>query len=79
MLWQTGQEIPFKLIQIEGGTLRNAIPREAWAEIAVSVGDEEKFRTAVQNTYEKIKDEYKVVDPDINISLEQAQDSSGDP
>ena len=79
ILWQAGQEIPFKLIQMEGGNLRNAIPREAWAEIALSVGDEEKFRTVAQNAYEKIKDEYKVVDPDVNISLEQTQDSSGDP
>ena len=79
ILWQTGKEIPFKLIQMEGGNLRNAIPREAWAEIALSQADEENFRTAVQNAYEKIKDEYKGIDPDVNISLEQAQDSSGDP
>lgn len=79
ILFQAGQAVSFQLTRMEGGNLRNAIPREAWAEITLNTNDEERFRSVIQDAYTKIKDEYKVVDPDVNVSLEQIQDASVEP
>ncbi|MCJ7580922.1 MAG: beta-Ala-His dipeptidase, partial [Candidatus Aminicenantes bacterium] len=35
MLWQAEVALPFNLIAFEGGNLRNAIPREAWADLLI--------------------------------------------
>ena len=51
-----------KLVSIEGGSLRNAIPREAFAQILIS---EDKVSAA-----EKLVAEYSVADPDGVIFLE---------
>ncbi|MGM9788153.1 MAG: aminoacyl-histidine dipeptidase [Candidatus Cryptobacteroides sp.] len=57
-----------KLINLEGGTLRNAIARECFAQLYVK--DEEKTRTFIDTQAEKILKEYAITDPDMKISLE---------
>ncbi len=59
-----------KLVSIEGGSLRNAIPREAFAQILISedkVSAAEKLVAEVQSS---VKKEYSVADPDGVIFLE---------
>jgi len=63
ILWQAESMVPFRLIAIEGGNLRNAIPREAWALVQVSVKNRNAFLDFIENAFADIKNEYKVVDP----------------
>lgn len=60
------------LASIEGGSLRNAIPREAFAHIAVLKGEEEAVKALVAKHFEEIKNELSVQDPDVKITLEIA-------
>lgn len=64
ILWQAEASFPFRLITVEGGNLRNAIPREAWALVQVSPADKKAFTDYLESAFAKIKNEYKVVDPE---------------
>lgn len=57
-----------KLVDLEGGTLRNAIARECFALLYVK--DEKKTRAFIEAASEKILKEYAITDPDMKISLE---------
>ncbi len=51
-----------KVVSLEGGTLRNAIPREAFATVAVP--DEDKAKQIFDEITSVIKTEYATTDPD---------------
>jgi len=55
------------LSAIHGGTLRNAIPREATAMVAVSVRQAERFLEDTYGLAAKIKQEFSTADPDLDI------------
>jgi dipeptidase D len=59
-----------RLSKIEGGNKRNAIPREAYADILVPRSEEQKTRSAVQEMNDVIRAELSSVDPDLQIGLE---------
>lgn len=61
------------LCNIEGGTLRNAIPREAFAVILVPVSNIDAVKASVAKAAAEIKDEYALADPDGEVFLEEAQ------
>lgn len=64
------REFGAKLVSINGGSLRNAIPREAFAQILIpedNVQAAEKFVTDIQAA---VSAEYSVADPDGRIFLE---------
>ena len=48
ILWKINKEIPIQLIQFDGGSLRNAIPREASTQIAVAIENESNFKALFQ-------------------------------
>jgi dipeptidase D len=54
------------LAKIDGGSLRNAIPRESLAEISVNPCFEAKFETRKK----EILEEFKTIEPDMEISIE---------
>ena len=64
VLWEAGREIPFRLADLDGGNLRNAIPREALATVLLEASQHDAFADAVNTAFAGIKGEYKVVDPD---------------
>lgn len=57
--------------EINGGSLRNAIPRESFAGIAVPDGNEEAFLDTVSNEISAIKAEYKTTEPNLVIVTEK--------
>lgn len=61
-----------KLVSIEGGNMRNAIPREAAALVLVPDACVAKVKESVSSAYKEIKAEYAVADPDLSISIEEA-------
>ena len=60
------QEYNLQIVSINGGSLRNAIPRESFATIAVSPTYLEEFEKRV--TY--LKEEIAIQDPNLNIHIE---------
>lgn len=60
-----------KLVELEGGSLRNAIARECFATLYVK--DEAKARALIEAEAEKILKEYAVTDPNMSISLEKTE------
>ena len=69
LLWAL-QETGIRISSLEGGNLRNAIPRESFAVVCVSEANKVKFNEIIHE-YEKIfKSEFTITDPDLNIKTE---------
>lgn len=62
-----------RLASFDGGNMRNAIPREAEAVIAVPAEKETKARSIVAKSFETIKSEFHRIDPDLVISVEPSR------
>ena len=63
------------LISIEGGNLRNAIPREAISYIAIPVQNVSRLQNTVKKIAKEVSAEYKPIDPNIQIVLEKCKSS----
>lgn len=69
-LTQCADKYDLYLCQIDGGNLRNAIPREAHALIALPEADKHALRTDLNIFAAEVQDEYHVTDPDMELTLE---------
>ncbi len=69
LLWTGIKHYQLKINSIEGGSLRNAIPREAEAIIALPAENEKKFSEKVNEINEDIKNELQTIDDNVNISI----------
>lgn len=69
LLWTTSKTSGLRLASFNGGSLRNAIPREAFAEIAVPTSNKASFENQIKELTAIIKSEYQVTDPDVNIEV----------
>lgn len=67
-----------KLIDLEGGTLRNAIPREAFATLYVAEGKEAEAQKVAADTFAEIKAEYAATDPDAELVFEPYKCAEGE-
>ena len=66
-------ELDVRLAEINGGGMRNAIPREAFAVVVVPAENIEQVKKAVKR-YELIyKSELSVVDPDVHFGVEETE------
>lgn len=74
LLTQTG----VKLIDLEGGTLRNAIPRECFASVYVHPDSVEDAKRVVETVFAQIKAEYAATDPDCNCQFEPYKCAEGE-
>jgi dipeptidase D len=63
-------DIPFHLLHIEGGQAHNAIPRDAWAEIALSPDDIERVRGVAAEMEAELHGSAGTHEPDATITLE---------
>ncbi len=57
-----------------GGSLRNAIPRESTATVVVAKENVTNFLAGVKNIEAEIIEEYKLLDKDISISVEEQKE-----
>jgi dipeptidase D len=62
------------IADIKGGNLRNAIPREAFAVVAVRSKVKEETIKAFKETAMAILDEYRAVDKDLNLEVKAGKD-----
>ncbi len=59
-----------RLSSIEGGSLRNAIPREAFADVAVPSQNMDDFKATVAEFEQIFVNEYKNVEPELSLKTE---------
>ncbi len=64
------QDAGVEVAAIEGGSLRNAIPRESVADIVVSDNQIAQVKQAIEQYQSILQAEYATTDPNINISIE---------
>lgn len=73
VLHRCAQEVPFSLGSFSGGNLRNAIPREAKAIVALSPADKARFFARVALERDTIFREFSGVDPELTILAESCK------
>ena len=71
LLFETSKKHKVKLADINGGDMRNAIPREAIAIVTVPEKNAAKFTKTVSKFNELVKSEIKVPDPGVSITIEK--------
>jgi dipeptidase D len=74
ILWQAKKELNLSLGLFDGGNLRNAIAREAYAVVMIAKQDVEKFNNLVSNFEDIFKKEYHITEPKLNVSLSKFDD-----
>ncbi|MBP9990911.1 MAG: aminoacyl-histidine dipeptidase [Bacteroidales bacterium] len=70
ILWNGTQDCKIGMARIDGGNLRNAIAREAWADIVVAEEYDARFCAMVKDFAEKIKFEFRSTEPGLQIELQ---------
>ncbi|TVQ87680.1 MAG: aminoacyl-histidine dipeptidase [Bacteroidetes bacterium] len=73
LLWHANREKSLQLHSIEGGSLRNAIPREANAIVVVPKENSQGFENLAQDLTLKIKNELKNVEPDFTLQVTKTE------
>lgn len=63
-----------QISEINGGSLRNAIPRESFAKIAVSLTNHQSFIKVIENEIDIIKAEFKTTEPNLAVVAESSTD-----
>lgn len=76
ILFSAAQQFSISIHEIDGGGLRNAIPREAFATVVVSEEYEDAFAQYVAFEYQILKKEHQTTDPGLEITLDPC-DSPG--
>ena len=72
LLKKASVEFGLKIAELEGGSLRNAIPREAVAVVTMKKESEKAFVDFVAETEKIIRKEYATADPDLKITCTPA-------
>lgn len=70
ILWRSHENYGLRLANLDGGGLRNAIPRESTAIIAVPDTQDEHFKAYVIQMAEILKAEHSSTDPDLMVTIE---------
>lgn len=76
VLFELASKHDIRLISIDGGSLRNALPREASAEILVPANNVEQFKTDVQAWSKTFKQELSATEPDLEIFVDPSDEVS---
>jgi len=72
-LKQGEKNLGLRLVAVEGGNLRNAIPREAYAVVMIPKENVKAFEEAIKQYEAIIKMEFAAVEPDLSIYAEKAK------
>ena len=76
VLREAYEATPFRLVSLNGGKSRNAIPRDAVAIVSVAADEEERFRTAVEKATATVRDAFKTTDAGATAAVGDAEDAS---
>ena len=73
VLWFANKNMGLRLASIDGGSLRNAIPREAFAVITLPNSNVDKFKKFVVDFTADVINEFKGVETDLTILVENTE------
>lgn len=65
------REAPFRLVTFNGGNMHNAIPREAFATVAVPKSKRDAFEKALKQEFAAIQSEFKPAEPNMKYSISE--------
>jgi len=71
LLFDSFENFGLQIAEINGGSLRNAIPRESVAKVIISEIFDEAFVFDMQEVINDIKTEYKTTEPNLTIAIEK--------
>ena len=72
LLFDGFENFGLQISEIDGGSLRNAIPRESVAKVIISDIFDEAFVFDMQQVINDIKTEFKTTEPNLKISIEKS-------
>ena len=75
-LRETLETVPFRLVSVNGGKSRNAIPRDAVAVCSVEGASERAFRDALATATETIRDAFAKTDAGVTVDVAPAEGSA---
>ncbi|MEO1257818.1 MAG: aminoacyl-histidine dipeptidase [Bacteroidota bacterium] len=70
LLYAASQKFALRIAGIDGGGLRNAIPRESFANVTVPDNQVADFKTFINDLTAVYKNEYATTDPDLTVVFE---------
>lgn len=73
LLYHLHSVTDIQLISFDGGSLRNAIPREATCIVAFNKEEKELFAGEVERFFAILRTEYKAIEPHLSISAEETK------
>lgn len=77
LLWHAENEVNCRVAEIDGGGLRNAIPRESFAIVLMPVGQGDALKSLIERLAIDIRAEYSTTDPDMFIGVEACEKPAG--
>ena len=69
LLLEAQDEYEGRMSYFDGGNLRNAIPREAYAVVGVPTRLKDKWEARVEQFIAEIKEEFRITEPDMRLAL----------
>ena len=66
------QKYGVRLCEINGGSLRNAIPRESFATVIVPAAKADKLQKLVEEYNTTVKEQFAEAEPDLSVSIVEA-------
>jgi dipeptidase D len=75
LLYSLQSKFEMQLISFDGGSLRNAIPREATACIAIKIAQKEAFLVELDKFTSVLKTEYASIEPNFEITAQNTDKS----
>jgi dipeptidase D len=73
LLFKSTEEFGIGVSQIDGGSLRNAIPRESFATIVLRADRKEDFEVKMSEWITEIKNENSLIETNLEISLNKVE------
>jgi dipeptidase D len=73
LLFDGFENFGLRISEIDGGSLRNAIPRESHAIVVVDAVHEEAFMAEIKDLTNDIKAEQKIMDPKLEIQVSKIE------
>jgi dipeptidase D len=73
LLLEALDQVDLRVASIQGGGLRNAIPRESMAVVVLAQADQANLHAALQASAEVMKEEHALTDPDLLFEWEDAE------
>ncbi len=71
LLWSLSKDLKIEIASIDGGSLRNAIPRESVS--VLTVADVAALKTQIQAFEKSVKEEHSTTDPNLVVTIEDVE------